>query len=169
MRRGCACRNCLRSPWSAVPKSRGISSCDRERPEGAACTRQSGRARGDRRLSGRAREVRVIRCPRRDATLSLSIERRRGAPHTPTLPSASKRIFAVKAGIHPDKLSPACVCATHLRPISWKEEPTCAAVQTLLGHADIATTQIYTHVANARLKATVTGSHPLSRTRAKKT
>jgi integrase/recombinase XerD len=35
-------------------------------------------------------------------------------------------------------------------------------VQTLLGHADIATTQIYTHVAEGRLRTLVEGKHPLS-------
>ncbi|HAH09411.1 MAG TPA: recombinase XerD [Alphaproteobacteria bacterium] len=39
------------------------------------------------------------------------------------------------------------------------------SVQTLLGHADIATTQIYTHVDDARLRALVTEKHPLSRRR----
>lgn len=37
------------------------------------------------------------------------------------------------------------------------------AVQTLLGHADISTTQIYTHVAKARLVEAVTTRHPLAR------
>lgn len=36
------------------------------------------------------------------------------------------------------------------------------AVQTLLGHADIATTQIYTHVARRRLVDAVTTKHPLA-------
>lgn len=35
-------------------------------------------------------------------------------------------------------------------------------LQTMLGHADIATTQIYTHVAGDRLKALVDDHHPLS-------
>jgi integrase/recombinase XerD len=39
------------------------------------------------------------------------------------------------------------------------------AVQEMLGHADIATTQIYTHVAEGRLRAAVEQSHPLSKTR----
>ena len=34
----------------------------------------------------------------------------------------------------------------------------------MLGHADIATTQIYTHVVGERMKDTVEGSHPLART-----
>lgn len=37
------------------------------------------------------------------------------------------------------------------------------SVQTLLGHADIATTQIYTHVAKDRLTATVNANHPLAK------
>ena len=39
-------------------------------------------------------------------------------------------------------------------------------VQKLLGHADIATTQIYTHVAQDRLRATVERAHPLAKRRA---
>ncbi|MGF1463373.1 MAG: site-specific tyrosine recombinase XerD [Maricaulaceae bacterium] len=36
-------------------------------------------------------------------------------------------------------------------------------VQTLLGHADITTTQIYTHVLDARLKALVNTAHPMAK------
>ena len=41
------------------------------------------------------------------------------------------------------------------------------SLQQMLGHADIATTQIYTHVQEDRLKALVEASHPLARRRGK--
>lgn len=73
------------------------------------------------------------------------------------------RALAVRARLAPEKVSPHVLrhaFATHL----LEGGADLRVLQTLLGHADIATTQIYTHVDSARLVALVNARHPLAGT-----
>ncbi|MCX7888263.1 MAG: site-specific tyrosine recombinase XerD [Rhodobacteraceae bacterium] len=72
------------------------------------------------------------------------------------------KTLAITAGIDPARVAPHRLrhaFATHL----LAGGADLRAIQTMLGHADLATTEIYTHVLDGRLRELVLKKHPLAR------
>ncbi|SCZ58507.1 integrase/recombinase XerD [Epibacterium ulvae] len=150
-------------------------------------------ARGDPQMilvKGKGEKERLVPLspPARDALASWLLERDRvdalaqskGKPASRFLfPSRGKsghltrhrfylliKEFAVTGGVSPEKVTPHTLrhaFATHL----LANGADLRAIQAMLGHADIATTEIYTHVLDARLSELVHEHHPLANTATK--
>ena len=121
-------------------------------------------------LSGPARDALAEWLPLRDAAQGNRGDR---SPHL--FPSGSREGYltrhrfyvlikeiALAGGVDPAKVTPHTLrhaFATHL----LARGADLRSIQTLLGHADVATTEIYTHILDERLDALVLERHPLAR------
>ena len=137
------------------------------------------RGKGDKErmvpLSPPAREALAEWLARRDAAEEDARLKRRQPVSRFLVPSSGKdghltrqgfhgllKDIAVAAGISPARVTPHVLrhaFATHL----LQGGADLRAIQTLLGHADLSTTEIYTHVLDERLRDLVLSHHPLAR------
>jgi len=125
------------------------------------------------RVTGKGNRTRI--CPVTDKSLEAIQRYRQACPHSlelssplfrgqrggPLSPRSVQKMLKQRLKIHglPDHITPHKLShsfATHL----LDHGADLRAVQEMLGHASLSTTQIYTHVSSARLKAVHASAHP---------
>lgn len=123
-------------------------------------------------LKGKGGRERLVPVSERARAAVIAWRALRGDAHGYLFPSGTKHLSRVRlfqllkglaadAGVPPERISPHVLrhaFATHL----LEGGADLRALQTMLGHADISTTEIYTRVETARLVELVTTRHPLS-------
>jgi integrase/recombinase XerD len=98
---------------------------------------------------------RLLRGRRSDAVFLTG----RGAAMTRQNFFARLRTLALRAGVPRERVSPHALRHAFATDL-LEGGADLRAVQAMLGHADLSTTQIYTHVSRARLRDTVEARHP---------
>ena len=88
---------------------------------------------------------------------AVPVQERAGGSPPPTSAAACA---SGRATPRPRPASTRTPCGTASPPTCWRAAPTCARSRTMLGHASISTTQVYTRVESARLRAAYAKSHP---------
>ncbi|MCC7166181.1 MAG: tyrosine recombinase [Rhodospirillales bacterium] len=109
----------------------------------------------------RWRQARLIWLDGRDSKWLFPAQATGGSPLSRAAFARDLKGLAAKAGLKPAQVSPHVLrhsFASHL----LAGGADLRVVQTLLGHADIATTQIYTHLQDDHLKGLVKRHHPLA-------
>lgn len=118
-------------------------------------------------LSDPAREAMAAWLKFRDADEKMEASPWLFPSRTPSKPLSRQSVFlmlkslAKVAGVAPETVSPHVLrhaFATHL----LARGADLRSIQSLLGHSDVATTEIYTHVLEDRLKSLVLEKHPLA-------
>ncbi|MGH0038463.1 MAG: site-specific tyrosine recombinase XerD [Myxococcota bacterium] len=89
---------------------------------------------------------------------AVFVTRRRGAMTRQNFFTRLRQI-ALRAGLAPERVSPHVLRHAFATDL-LEGGADLRAVQTMLGHADLSTTQIYTHVSRGRLRETVERRHP---------
>ena len=109
----------------------------------------------------------AITCPRADKNKWLFPAKSKSGHLTRGAFFKELKKLAIKIGLDPAKVFPPVFrhsFASHL----VAHEADLRSVQKMLGHSDIVTTEIYTHILPDRLKKIVEKSHPLAYNRALK-
>lgn len=158
----------VRLPYAAIPLRRGPNGVD---VVNATSFIVKGKGRKERTVFLHATAIAALNAylrvrpffDRKREPLWLFPSRREGVALSRQHFFLSLTHLAERAGIDPSRVSPHVIrhsFASHL----LHHGADLRVVQELLGHSDISTTQIYTHIPDARLLQMVTEKHPMSRT-----